>query len=400
MIFAQHVCLHFVQAVRKRSFLQFVAVFALMATLGITAPGVKAQDQGRLDSILDQITDGRNASPVAGLTLQSGFARGGVALYITPEVGVDPSAGADVVATAQSIAKAFNANFIPTNFAALPGSPAVRNIFVFSTQGNVLSATPIPAGPTNTNTNYSPLWQVNLVAFTGAPTLLTSTADITAAQAAGTITVTPTPIIVECSVILALAPGGQLPDSRIRLEAPSAAVGGSVTSRVRLPLQVGFYNRQTALYITPEVGVDPTAGGGAYVATAQSIAKGFNANYIPQNFASLPNSSVVDDIFVFTNFTQGNVLASAPIPAGPTNTDTDYSPIWQISLVAWNSGFRPRPLTSQADILQAASRSEITITKTPIIVECSVIFTPQGGLLPTANISIGDEDQNGNQNRQ
>jgi len=60
---------------------------------------------------------------------------------------------------------------------------------------------------------------------------------------------------------------------------------------------------------------------------------GFNANFIPQNFASLPGSGAVDDIFVFTNFSQSNVLASAPEPAGPGNTDTDYTPPWQVNLV-------------------------------------------------------------------
>src|SRR5271154_3290387 len=116
------------------------------------------------------------ATPRVNLPLQVGFARGGTALYITPEVGVDPSAGADIVSTAQAVAKGFGANYIPTNFGVLPGTPAVRNIFVFSTQGNVLSATPTPAGPGDTNTNYSPLWQVSLVAWNSGvtPTLLTS----------------------------------------------------------------------------------------------------------------------------------------------------------------------------------------------------------------------------------
>lgn len=56
----------------------------------------------------------------------------------------------------------------------------------------------------------------------------------------------------------------------------------------------------------------------------------------------LPDSPAVDDIFVFANFTQGNVLASSPHPAGPENTDTNYSPLWQISLVSWNPGTQPR----------------------------------------------------------
>jgi hypothetical protein len=165
---------------------------------------------------------------------------------------------------------------------------------------------------------------------------------------------------------------------RAQAQAPAAP-----TPTVTLPLQVGFFNGATALYITPEVGVDPNAPA-AIIAAAKQVATGFNSNFIPQNFQILPGSTAVDDIFVFTNFTQGNVLASAPHPAGPTNTDTSYSPLWQVSLVTWNPGSQGRVLTSQTDITNAASAGEVTIQQTPIIVECSVIFTPSGGLLPGA----------------
>ena len=163
------------------------------------------------------------------------------------------------------------------------------------------------------------------------------------------------------------------------------AAGRQVSARASLPLQIGFFDNQTALYITPEVGVDPSAGAST-VATAQQIAVGFNANFIPKNFASLPGSPAVDDIFVFTNFAQGNVLASAPQPAGPTNSNTDYTPLWQVNLVTFVGA--PRALTSQADILAAEQQGLVTIQKTQIIVECSVIFTPRGGLLPDAKIGV------------
>ena len=162
------------------------------------------------------------------------------------------------------------------------------------------------------------------------------------------------------------------------------AAGRNVSARVSLPLTIGFFNGQTALYITPEVGVDPSAGAST-VAAAQQIAVGFNANFIPQNFASLPGSGAVDDIFVFTNSNQGNVLASAPNPAGPGNTDTDYTPVWQVNLVSWVKG-PPTVLTSQADITTAAQNGFVSVQKTPIIVECSVVFTPRGGLLPLATV--------------
>jgi hypothetical protein len=168
------------------------------------------------------------------------------------------------------------------------------------------------------------------------------------------------------------------------------ADGRKVSPRVSLPLQVGFFSGATALYITPEVGVDPNAPA-AIIAAAKQVASGFKSNFIPQNFGTLPNSPAVDDIFVFTNFTQGNVLASAPHPAGPANTDTNYSPLWQVNLVSWNSGRQGRVLTSQTDITNAAADGDVTIEKTPIIVECSVIFTPGGGLLPGARVTTGDE---------
>ena len=163
-----------------------------------------------------------------------------------------------------------------------------------------------------------------------------------------------------------------------------------VSPRVILPLQVGFFNGAKALYITPEVGVDPNAPA-PVIAAAKQVAAGFNSNFIPQNFGVLPGTTAVDDIFVFTNFAQGNVLASAPHPAGPANTDTNYSPLWQVNLVSWNSGRQGRVLTSQTDITDAAAAGDVTIQRTPIIVECSVIFTPGGGLLPGSKITRDDE---------
>jgi hypothetical protein len=299
-----------------------------------------------------------------------------------------------------SVAKGFNANFIPTHFASLPNTSAnftalpantpVRDIYVFTTQGNVLSATPTPAGPSATNANYSPLWQVSLVAWNSGvtPTTLTSTEAVQTAAEAGQITVTKTPIIVECSVIFSLSPGGELPGSKTSVTAASFADGSATTSDVHLPLQIGYFNHEPALYITPEVGVNPAS---SFAGLAQTVAQGFNSNFVPQAFTSLPGSNVVDDIYVFTNFTQGNVLASAPVPAGPANAASAYSPLWQVNLVSWNSGSRPRALTSEADILKAKSEGEVTIVPgatTGITVECSVIFTPQGGLLPGAKIVL------------
>ena len=55
-----------------------------------------------------------------------------------------------------------------------------------------------------------------------------------------------------------------------------------------------------------------------------------------------------------------------------------------------------RALTSQTDITNAVAAGDVTIQKTPIIVECSVMFTPGGGVLPRARIkgtTIGKANQ-------
>ena len=194
------------------------------------------------------------------------------------------------------------------------------------------------------------------------------------------------------------------------LQAISA--GRAVSARVSLPLNIGFFNGATALYITPEVGADPNAGlvpgtNVTFAGLAQFLAKGFNANYIPQNFANLTkapdNTAVADQIFVFPaggspagfngQFIQPNVLNSAPRPAGPTSADTDYSPLWQINLVYFNQGVTPYVLKSAKDISDAQNRGDIGAPiPIPVIVECSVIFTPGGGLLPDARVSPSGHD--------
>ena len=111
------------------------------------------------------------------------------------------------------------------------------------------------------------------------------------------------------------------------------------------------------------------------------------------NFVSLLSNAItagaVDDIYHVTNFKQGNVIPSAPIPAGPGNTDPNYSPLWQVSTVTWNSGTTPHVLKSEEEVLSARDQGLVTIVKTNIVVNCPLIYTPFGGLFPNAKI-LGD----------
>src|SRR5271170_7240034 len=142
------------RAIRKSKFKVLTGMLVFTGMAGISMQPLKAENQSGLDLVLAQFAESGKIQAGANLPVQQGFANGGLAIYITPEVGVDPNSS--FVSTAQGIAKGFNSNFIPANWATLPGSAAVRSIFVFTnvTQGNVLGVLPNPAGPKNRNGGY------------------------------------------------------------------------------------------------------------------------------------------------------------------------------------------------------------------------------------------------------
>ena len=52
-----------------------------------------------------------------------------------------------------------------------------------------------------------------------------------------------------------------------------------------------------------------------------------------------------------------------------------FNPLWQEVQITFNMGFAPTQLTSDTDILAAASAGEITLTPTTEVYRCSVVGT-------------------------
>jgi hypothetical protein len=144
---------------------------------------------------------------------------------------------------------------------------------------------------------------------------------------------------------------------------------------VTLPLVKGWFDGKPVLYLTTDVS-DPNA------------AKDMGVNYVPRlTNAISSNPSAVDDIYAVTNFAQGNVIPSAPIPTGPDNQNADYSPLWQVSTVTWKDPQHAHTLKSEKDVLDAKDTGMVDIAQTNIVVNCPVIYSPEGGLLPNARIT-------------
>ncbi len=150
-----------------------------------------------------------------------------------------------------------------------------------------------------------------------------------------------------------------------------------------MPLVICWHDGKKDLYIQTDAS-DPT------IAAQQHV------NYVPQlsNAIDAPNGAV-DDIYVITNSKrpdQYNVLPSEPKPVGPTNQDPSYSPLWRVSKVTWNDGVSQTTLKSEKEVQDAAADGLVTIDKTRIVLNCPVLYTDAGGLLPKAIVVLFDGD--------
>lgn len=150
------------------------------------------------------------------------------------------------------------------------------------------------------------------------------------------------------------------------------------TPTVTLPLVTGWYKGQEVFYLQTE-------------ASDQGVAISQGVNYVPRLANVIPVNgapSGLDDIYVISGFTQNNIIPSAPSPTGPNNKDLDYTPLWQVSVVTWSTNaVAPHVLRSEAEVFAARDLGHVTISKTNIVVNCPVIYTPTGGLLQNTEIN-------------
>ena len=164
---------------------------------------------------------------------------------------------------------------------------------------------------------------------------------------------------------------------------PQGSISYEENPKVVLPLVICWHDGKKDLYIQTDAS-DPA------IAAAQKV------NYVPQlaNAIDAPNGAV-DDIYVVTNSTekdQYNILPSEPKPVGPNNRDTSYSPLWQVSMVTWKDGVSQKTLKSENEVKDAENKGLVLVDKTRIVLNCPVVYTDAGGLLPKAVIRLKDGD--------
>jgi hypothetical protein len=134
---------------------------------------------------------------------------------------------------------------------------------------------------------------------------------------------------------------------------------------VVIPLVKGLYDKKDILLITTEV---------SDKAMKDQIGNftGSPVNYEP----NLTKSQDIGNLWIFKNGVKGpgfmgfqaSVVDSIP-------GDSHYTPLWKVSSVEWKamSGVTPTILGSDDAIAQAASKGQITITPTKVVVNCPIL---------------------------
>ncbi len=207
-------------------------------------------------------------------------------------------------------------------------------------QGTVLSTEP-------GRDDYTPAWRIHRATWTGAPRLLSSAAEVGAAQRQGELSVEVTDVVLNAPVVR-WSTGELAVDTELRgyfgtgplVEAPDTSA-----MTVRFKLHECFPRSR---YIVTEHSIAPAAEM-TITALAPKLDQG------PTDAGATGRTNV------FMNGVPGSgpmgfQPSAFDFPAG----DPAWSPYWDHYTYAWNDGVTPRVLTSEIDVHAARDAGELT----------------------------------------
>jgi hypothetical protein len=156
------------------------------------------------------------------------------------------------------------------------------------------------------------------------------------------------------------------------------AVSGSIRrpETISMPVSLGWYNGERVYYITTDI-TDPPMARGAGVNLASRM-----RDAIPTYPKPPEQKDVLERVYKFPNGEQDAVFASIPNPVGPLSSDAHYSPLWILYAVRIVGGGNSELLSSEEAILAAQDAGKATVTRTAIVINCPIVGTERGGLLP------------------
>jgi hypothetical protein len=169
----------------------------------------------------------------------------------------------------------------------------------------------------------------------------------------------------------------------LMLQLAGCAVSGNIRrpETISMPVSLGWYNGERVYYVTTDI-TDPPMAQAAGVNLALRM-----RDAIPVYPKPPEQKDVLDRVYKFPNGEQDAVFASIPDPLGPKSSDAQYSPLWILYAVRMAAGGDSTSLTSEEAILSAQDAGKVTVTRTAIVINCPIVGTEHGGLLPGMKFS-------------
>ncbi len=246
---------------------------------------------------------------------------------------VDAMLSTDVTSKAQ--ADALHINYSP----ALLTQPAGKFPSLYQIMGPAAPHQPVVFGSEPGESDYSPLWQEITVRWKAGvkPVLLVKDDQIKELASKGKLTITPTPAVLDCPIV-SVGTSSSLPTA----------------TTISQPVVYGFYDGHVDTMLSTDV-------------TSKAQADAQHINYSPALLTQPANK------FPSLYQIMGPAAPHQPVVFGSEPGESDYSPLWQEITVKWKAGVKPVLLVKDDQIKELASKGELTITPTPVVLDCPIV---------------------------
>ena len=235
----------------------------------------------------------------------------------------------------KAIAAASHINYSPV----LVTQAASKYPSLYIISGPAAANQPFVFGSDPGEDDYSPLWQELTVKWKAGvtPVLLEQDDQINALATQGKLTVTPTPVVLNCPIVKV-----------------TTATTPPAAKTIDEPVTYGYYDGHVDTMLSTDV-------------SSKALAKANHINYAP-TLLTKPAGTFPSLYIVI-----GPAAANQPFVFGSEPGEDSYTPLWQELTVKWKAGVTPVVLTSDDQINSLKGKGELTVTPTPVVLNCPIV---------------------------
>jgi hypothetical protein len=342
-----------------------IAAYLLTATIVLGPTSIQQQVLAQQPSDLGSVLKLSRTNVPIDIPLLKGFENGNDIYFIATDVS-DEKTAAD--ATNQT---GFEVNYAPLLAQTPETARAQAYAFTNGIEGDGPFGFQVPVVKGKPgDEGYSPLWQINLVAWSddATPRELTSVEEITAAEQGGELSINQTDIIANHPAIQWQNGSLMVREDANTINDDTPYMGGQVLNIdtenmiVTMVAHRGWApDGKTIYYIVTD-------------ATPDMPANMMGVSNVPAS-EQLVGTPVAPGLFQFMNGINGSGPMGFQAGIGESAPgDQNYSPMWFISFIEWNDPLQARVLETISDV--AAMQQAGLITVTPAMGGMHVVNCP------------------------